>query len=200
MGTREQLERARPRRRTAWLARGGLSAVAMTCAGLWVTTLFGSQCFVASSQTVIGLTGGNVSLQHLPTKMAGQFDSTAPGDSVVRLGEHVSIGWYPNPYLGRALNPLTDFWWRPKLFDYDSTATRRARQAAGQTTVAYPGWWSLYFPLWIVSVVCAGPSFLAWRKHLRSRRIGKCKKCGYDLAGLNVVARCPECGHPRDSA
>ncbi|MCC6323145.1 MAG: hypothetical protein IT438_17105 [Phycisphaerales bacterium] len=32
----------------------------------------------------------------------------------------------------------------------------------------------------------------------RRERMGKCSKCGYDLAGLGVsIATCPECGQAR---
>ena len=50
-----------------------------------------------------------------------------------------------------------------------------------------------YGALWAILVVV--PT-LGWRaiKRWHRRRRGRCVSCGYDLAGLEARARCPECG------
>jgi len=51
----------------------------------------------------------------------------------------------------------------------------------------------LTFPHWAVAALFALlPSARLYRR-LRRREDGRCKKCGYDLAG-NVSGVCPECG------
>jgi hypothetical protein len=53
-------------------------------------------------------------------------------------------------------------------------------------------------PLWMPLTLVTVPTGLAWRGWFRTRRrerIGKCRGCGYDLAGLaGGTGVCPECG------
>lgn len=49
----------------------------------------------------------------------------------------------------------------------------------------------LVVPLWIPMILCAGVAWLALRARFR---VGVCRKCGYDLAGLQDATVCPECG------
>ncbi len=52
-------------------------------------------------------------------------------------------------------------------------------------------------PLWSLFLFQAISTSVAWRlDHVATRREkqGKCKACGYDLAGLSAAAPCPECG------
>ena len=48
-------------------------------------------------------------------------------------------------------------------------------------------------PLWFIVVLSAAITGGMWRLD-RKRRPGDCPACGYDLSGLAMVRRCPECG------
>ena len=54
----------------------------------------------------------------------------------------------------------------------------------------------LMIPDWLLATVFGVPPAVAairlWRTHRRRRRIGHCRRCGYDLRA--TPARCPECG------
>jgi hypothetical protein len=56
--------------------------------------------------------------------------------------------------------------------------------------------WSVWVPLWTVTLVSLGITLLAWRLDVIAGRESKnaCRTCGYDRAGLAVGAVCPECG------
>lgn len=49
-------------------------------------------------------------------------------------------------------------------------------------------------PAWPVALVLAGWSGALWLRRSRPRGAGVCAGCGYSLAGLEMGARCPECG------
>jgi hypothetical protein len=53
--------------------------------------------------------------------------------------------------------------------------------------------------LWAPVLLFAGYPVIAFvrgpLRRYRRRRMGRCRKCGYDLTG-NVSGRCPECGTP----
>jgi len=53
-------------------------------------------------------------------------------------------------------------------------------------------------PIWMVLACVAIPTGLLWNSEIRRVRRramrGRCKACGYDLAGLKAKATCPECG------
>ncbi len=52
-------------------------------------------------------------------------------------------------------------------------------------------------PLWMVQGVLAVPTAWLWWRDRRSRWVGHCLTCGYDLAGLarGGGTPCPECGN-----
>ncbi len=57
------------------------------------------------------------------------------------------------------------------------------------------GYWSLFVPLWMATLLFAGASYtLVAPVHRRRERkkLGLCLKCGYDLRASKD--RCPECG------
>lgn len=55
----------------------------------------------------------------------------------------------------------------------------------------------LSVPLWMLLALMVVPTSILWyvdRAAARRRRAGLCVKCGYDRAGLDAAAVCPECG------
>lgn len=56
----------------------------------------------------------------------------------------------------------------------------------------------IYVPLYMPAALTGSLAYLAWRWPRRRDRGGVCKKCGYDLRGLNGDGCgkpiCPECG------
>ena len=61
--------------------------------------------------------------------------------------------------------------------------------------VAFPQWWLIPGP--------AIASMVAWRLDTLARRgdhAGRCPRCGYDRAGLPLLAGCPECGSGETNA
>lgn len=59
---------------------------------------------------------------------------------------------------------------------------------------------TIAIPIWFVLTVGMPATALACRSEFRRRRnrINHCIKCGYDLAGLNSNAACPECSTMRE--
>jgi hypothetical protein len=56
--------------------------------------------------------------------------------------------------------------------------------------------WVLTIPYWLLALITISPSlFVAYRVRIKSRKIGRCAKCGYDLRA--TPDRCPECGTAR---
>lgn len=60
------------------------------------------------------------------------------------------------------------------------------------------GWWTAdTFPLWMLMLPALTAAVVAesigWRAR-RRRSEGRCVPCGYDRAGLEEGAKCPECG------
>lgn len=56
------------------------------------------------------------------------------------------------------------------------------------------------FPLWMpasASLMLTGTVWYLEIRDLRRARVGLCRACGYDLAGLSGAATCPECGNSR---
>lgn len=65
--------------------------------------------------------------------------------------------------------------------------------------VGLPYYWYLVnvltIPLWIPFIASASLAVWLWRRDGCARRAeGRCRACGYDLAGLVSGAVCPECG------
>lgn len=59
---------------------------------------------------------------------------------------------------------------------------------------------AVLFPAWYPAVQLM---FISWRLVRRARReasVGRCRACGYALAGLPDAAPCPECGKARAPA
>ncbi len=60
-----------------------------------------------------------------------------------------------------------------------------------------PGSWWVQFPIWILLVLSAPVTAIAWRLDtlaLRRSGLNLCRNCGYERAGLAAGAVCPECG------
>ncbi len=57
------------------------------------------------------------------------------------------------------------------------------------------GYWLLFVPLWMPTLLFAGLSYVSvapvYRRRKR-KKLGLCVKCGYDVRGSEE--RCPECG------
>jgi hypothetical protein len=51
---------------------------------------------------------------------------------------------------------------------------------------------TLLYPFLLTAI----PAGLLWWKDLRRFGPGRCRKCGYDRAGLTAATTCPECGTP----
>lgn len=49
-------------------------------------------------------------------------------------------------------------------------------------------------PLWLPTLIFGALSLKAHQHIRRLDNVGKCTKCGYNLAGLKDQATCPECG------
>ncbi len=67
----------------------------------------------------------------------------------------------------------------------------------------WPDWdlsgpsWHVFVPLWMPATLALAATAGAWRLDMLARRrarVGLCKKCGYDRAGLAPGSVCPECG------
>ena len=56
----------------------------------------------------------------------------------------------------------------------------------------------LHIPLWFAIAPCLGTTATAWLMDRIARQRGKkrCGNCGYDRAGIDAAAPCPECGSP----
>jgi hypothetical protein len=104
----------------------------------------------------------------------------------------------------RELEARLDGALRGTLSDFDHPLWWVQRQAGARLPEFFPPYSSVVggmaFPLWMATVVLAGPALFLWWPRvmgLLRRRAGACRKCGYDLAGLGEGARCPECGAAR---
>lgn len=56
------------------------------------------------------------------------------------------------------------------------------------------GAWFQFIPIWTAVGPLALATALAFLQDRRSERAGLCGECGYDRAGLEAAAVCPECG------
>jgi hypothetical protein len=123
-------------------------------------------------------------------------------------GRVVSLGWSPGmlenprrmwfiaPYVKRFTPFEMKFWrwqWWPSWQLREGWESR-----VGTAGGALP---FLSMPTWIIAMIAAGFSGMAWRTWWRDRhrRRGLCFKCGYERSGLRVAAPCPECGTPHVS-
>lgn len=81
----------------------------------------------------------------------------------------------------RVLDPDNDIW-QPQYIPQGIPPTSR----------------TLLVPIWILLALAMVPTGLLWRAEFRAARrrrlVGHCMSCGYNRAGLNVDAMCPECG------
>lgn len=101
----------------------------------------------------------------------------------------------------RELEARLDGALRGTLSDFDHPLWWVRRQEGARLPESFPAYSSVVggmaFPLWMVAAAPAGLALFLWWPRLRElfrRRAGVCRKCGYDLAGLAVGTRCPECG------
>ena len=65
------------------------------------------------------------------------------------------------------------------------------------TTSPWPGIDAVLVPLYIPFTLLALPTALLFHRDRRSVRwaiAGRCRRCGYNLAGLPPTTPCPECG------
>ena len=61
----------------------------------------------------------------------------------------------------------------------------------------FPGGWFAVVPLWCLLPIGLCASLITWRLDVLARRLDtvrRCPRCGYDRAGLPLLAVCPECG------
>ena len=93
--------------------------------------------------------------------------------------------FYVGPILGGNIG-----WKALPAFEYTGPATT-APPPGSRLNIR----WQLIFPLYPFFLALGIPSALMLRTEWKARRharVGKCRKCGYDLAGITEL--CPECG------
>ncbi len=56
-----------------------------------------------------------------------------------------------------------------------------------------PALWSVSIPLWLPALLFSLASIVTYRRAFITP--GLCRKCSYNLEGLENPERCPECGH-----
>lgn len=57
--------------------------------------------------------------------------------------------------------------------------------------------WTVSIPLWLPALLFSFLTFAAYRRAFITP--GLCRKCNYNLEGLENPERCPECGHQLES-
>jgi len=118
----------------------------------------------------------------------GHFFSLEIGVGAPRLGMLVLGMWRDTLYLG-AIGE--DAWWWFEL-------KRANRQPLGTGALGFrwdydpiDGEYLVGIPLWLTTLVMLWLSWALWKRR-RSRTVGLCSNCQYDLRA--TPDRCPECG------
>jgi hypothetical protein len=101
--------------------------------------------------------------------------------------------WFQAPYVKR-LTPLEMRYWKWQWWPNGQFREGWGSQV-GTAGGPLP---FLSAPTWVIALIAAGLSGVAWRTWWRDRhrRRGMCFKCGYDRAGLRHGVACSECGTP----
>ena len=92
----------------------------------------------------------------------------------------------PNPWIGAAIFSIVGFalwlWPGQAWLNWSSTQSALVQ----------------FLPILFIATVLVAVftyHFRQWHRARRCEREGLCKACGYDLAGVPPLSRCPECGN-----
>ena len=172
----------RKRRVVGW----GLLVLGVVVAGVWVASgwwEFG-----------VGGRGGQVSVRHgmlvLRRDTRWDLELRAIGAASEAKGW---VWWEGRPTLRLPTTydddyePLADRkWWKGIVYAHVYWPAQSTERLFHARLLIWP----LFLFLCVPALTLLRPEFVAWMRV----RAGLCDVCGYDLAGLGVGAKCPECG------
>jgi hypothetical protein len=178
--------------RASWTVRWGGVVAAVVIAGIWAASAWWAATWYSGSPplVLIAIHRGLITVQRyerIPEGFAA-LRTFNPHGPIVRLRYSLRYG-----ELASIQSPgFRQMRWLPR---YTEEVARFVRADGNVTRFGRDSVTSI--PLWIPLVLVSIPMGLAWRGWLRTRRrqrTGKCRGCGYDLAGLSGGQPCPECG------